>query len=110
MSDFNELRDRAYNVRRAIPEHLQIFQSWRQLSDDYLASRDDALIDLAYGDDARHRLDLFPGNSSASVHQTPLVIVIHGGYWQALDKADNRHVCRSLCEAGCTVALLNYRL
>ena len=110
MSDFNELRDRAYNVRRAIPEHLQIFQSWRQLSDDYLASRDDALIDLAYGDDARHRLDLFPGNSSASVHKTPLVIVIHGGYWQALDKADNRHVCRSLCEAGWTVALLNYRL
>jgi arylformamidase len=110
VSDFNDARDRAYNVRRAIPEHPQIFQAWRQSSDDYLASRDDALIDVAYGDDERQRLDLFPAISVDGPHDAPLVIVIHGGYWQALDKADNRHVCRSLCEAGWAVALLNYRL
>lgn len=110
MSDFNDARDRAYNVRRAIPEHPQIFQAWRQSSDDYLASRDDALIDVAYGNHERQRLDLFPALSVEGSHDAPLVIVIHGGYWQALDKADNRHVCRSLCEAGWTVALLNYRL
>lgn len=110
MSDFNDARDRAYNVRRAIPEHPQIFQAWRQSSDDYLASRDDALIDVAYGNHERQRLDLLPALSVEGSHDAPLVIVIHGGYWQALDKADNRHVCRSLCEAGWTVALLNYRL
>lgn len=107
---FNEQQDLAYNVRRAIPEHLEIFQQWREDADRYQSERPDALMDLQYGPDPRHRLDVFPAIGQEAGESSPLAIVIHGGYWQALDKADNRHVCRSLCDAGWTVALLNYRL
>ena len=105
--EFNEQQDFAYNVRRAIPEHLEIFQQWRQDADRYQSERPDALMDLQYGPDPRHRLDVFPAIGQEAGESSPLAIVIHGGYWQALDKADNRHVCRSLCDAGWTVALLN---
>jgi len=108
--DFNEIQDLTYNVRRAIPEHPEIFQQWRRDADRYRRERPDALIDLEYGPDPRHRLDLFPAVGQKEGESSPIAIVIHGGYWQALDKADNRHVCRSLCNAGRTVALLNYRL
>jgi arylformamidase len=107
---FNEQQDLAYNVRRAIPEHLEIFQQWRYDADRYQSERPDALMDLEYGPDPRHRLDVFPAIGQEAGESSPLAIVIHGGYWQALDKADNRHVCRSLCDAGWTIALLNYRL
>ena len=65
---FNEQQDLAYNVRRAIPEHLEIFQQWRHDADRYRSERLDALIDLEYGPDPRHRLDLFPaiGQKQAS--------------------------------------------
>ena len=108
--EFNEQQDLALNVRRAIPEHPEIFQQWRRDADRYREERPDALIDLEYGPDPRHRLDLFPAVGQKADESAPLAIVIHGGYWQALDKADNRHVCRSFCDAGWTVALLNYRL
>ena len=100
--EFNEQQDLAYNVRRAIPEHLEIFQQWRRDADGYRSERPDALIDLEYGPDPRHRLDLFPAIEQKAGESSPLAIVIHGGYWQTLDKADNRHVCRSLCDAGWT--------
>ena len=58
--DFNEQQDLAYNVRRAIPEYSEIFQQWRRDADRYRRERPDALIDLEYGPDPRHRLDLFP--------------------------------------------------
>jgi arylformamidase len=107
---FDDAMDQAYNVRRAIPEHPEIFARWRAEADDYRESTPDALIDLAYGPDPKQRLDLFPANRCQTDPRSPLVVLIHGGYWQALDKADNRQMARALNAAGYAVAVLNYRL
>lgn len=109
-SGFDDAIDQAYNVRRAIPEHPEVFARWRAEGDAYRESRPDALIDLAYGPDPKQRLDLFPANRGETTTPSPLVVIIHGGYWQALDKADNRQMARALNAAGYAVAVLNYRL
>lgn len=111
MSDtYDDLIDQAYNVRRALPDHPATFARWRQESDAYLAACPDAQIDLAYGPDTAQRLDLFPAIGASDHTDPPLVLLIHGGYWQALDKADNRQMARAFNEAGYSVAVLNYRL
>lgn len=107
---FDDAMDQAYNVRRAIPEHPEVFARWRAEGDHYRESKPDALIDLTYGPDPKQRLDLFPANQGKTDPPSPLIVLIHGGYWQALDKADNRQMARALNAAGYAVAVLNYRL
>ena len=40
----------------------------------------------------------------------PVVLFIHGGYWQALDKSFSSHLARGANERGLTVAVPNYTL
>lgn len=111
MSDsFDDVIDQAYNVRRAIPEHPEVFTRWRAEGDHYRDTRPDALFDLTYGPDPKHRLDLFPSSAPVVDRPSPIVLLLHGGYWQALDKADNRQMARALNAAGYAVAVINYRL
>jgi len=107
---YDDLIDQAYNVRRALPDHPAHFVRWREEADQYLASRPDALVDLAYGPHPKHRLDWFPAWRTVAEQHCPIVLLIHGGYWQALDKADNRQMARALNAIGFGVAVLNYRL
>ena len=63
-------------------------------------------IDLAYGDTAGQKLDVFPAaNKGAPVH-----IFIHGGYWRSLDKHYYSHVAGPMVAAGATVVVVNYDL
>ena len=62
--------------------------------------------DIAYGESAGERLDVFPaGNPGAPIH-----VYIHGGYWRALDKKDFSYVAEPLVAGGATTVLLNYDL
>lgn len=97
--------ERQYNVRAAIPEHPAIFAAWKARSEAF-RKRAGGVLDIAYGPSAGETLDLFPaGNLGAPFH-----LFIHGGYWQALDKADSSFVAEALVEAGVTVAVVNYAL
>ncbi|MBL6945638.1 MAG: alpha/beta hydrolase [Rhodospirillales bacterium] len=95
-----------YNVRAAIPEHLEIFARWREWSDRCKADCPTARLDLSYGPGANETLDFFPAPSPGA----PLVMFIHGGYWQALDKDDNAFAASALNAAGVSVAVVNYTL
>ena len=97
--------ERHYNVRSAIPEHPAIFAAWKGRSEAF-RKRAGGRLDIAYGPSAAETLDLFPaGNSGAPVH-----LFIHGGYWQALDKADSSFIAEAFVESGITVAVVNYAL
>lgn len=97
--------ERHYNVRAAIPEHPAIFAAWQARSAAF-RRRAGGVLDVAYGPSAAETLDLFPaGRPGAPVH-----LFIHGGYWQAMDKADSSFVAETLLEAGITVAVANYAL
>ena len=98
-----------YNVRAMVPEHLAIFTDWRDWSAAYRKERSDAQYDLAYGTSASETLDYFPPTGSQN-RAAPIVLVIHGGYWQAMDKSDNSFAARALCDAGCAVAVVNHTL
>lgn len=95
----------AYSARAAVPEHLAIFKRWREAGDRVLAERD-AQRDLPYGEAPLQRFDFFPGWRS----DAPLLVLIHGGYWQAMDKAEHASLIEGHLDAGWAVALLNYRL
>jgi len=99
------VHERHYNVRAAIPEHPAIFAAWKARSEAF-RRRAGGVLDVAYGPSAAETLDLFP----AGLRGAPVHLFIHGGYWQALDKADSSFVAEALVEAGITVAVVNYAL
>nr|WP_256442941.1 MULTISPECIES: alpha/beta hydrolase [unclassified Bradyrhizobium] len=61
---------------------------------------------LRYGSGERHGLDLF----AADVDGGAIVVFIHGGYWQALDRSFFSHMARGLNARGVTVAVPSYDL
>lgn len=61
---------------------------------------------MAYGPHPRHRFDLFmPRRTPAG-----LIVVVHGGYWLALDKSYASHFAAGGVGAGYAVAVPSYRL
>lgn len=100
-----EYCERQYNARAAIPEHPQIFQRWKEISEAARA-RLPCHLDLAYGPSDAEKLDIFP----AAGDSVALLIFIHGGYWRSLDKSDFSFLAEPLTRAGLTVALVNYGL
>jgi acetyl esterase/lipase len=64
--------------------------------------------DIAYGPLPQHRLDLYrPAQPRPGA---PLVVFLYGGNWTAGSRAMYRFVGASLAEAGCHVAIPDYRL
>lgn len=98
--------DGQLNLRARWPEHPQYFERWAR---DSAAARAGlpAWLDLAYGETAAETLDLFPVEGAAAA---PLLVFIHGGYWQGLDKSDFSYLAPSYVEAGVAFASLNYAL
>jgi arylformamidase len=97
--------DAQYNNRVLVPDHAAYIDAWERRSAE--ARRHLSVdLDLAYGDDPRQRLDFFP----APQRDAPVLTFIHGGYWQALDKAHFSHVAPLFVAAGIAVAVLGYRL
>lgn len=94
-----------YNKRAEVPDHEQYFLRWQ---DDSIHTRQntDTKEDIAYGSSERETVDIFP----ASQAHAPVVVFIHGGYWQAMDKSYFSFIAPPLVERGFTVAVLNYPL
>lgn len=96
-----------YNNRARVPDHPAYIASWQR---DAAAYREAARgeFDLTYGPGERHRLDLFyPENGDRN---GPVVLFIHGGYWQAFDKSSSSHLARGANMRGLTVAVPSYPL
>jgi len=95
-----------YNVRAALPDHLQDFKRW---ADGSATAREQyceqSRLDLSYGSAPRQRLDLFCASQNA-----PLYVFVHGGYWQALDKDFFSCLAPAFLKAGRSLAIVNYRL
>jgi arylformamidase len=97
--------DAAYNNRAHVPDFMQIverFQAQSERARRTLKPR----LDLAYGRDARQRLDFFP----AATKGAPLFVFIHGGYWQSLDNKPFSFMAAPLNEAGIACAAMTYDL
>lgn len=100
--------DAQVNLRARWPHHPEVFARWASasaLAREQIPRR----LDLAYGSSAGETLDFFPA-AGAAPGPAPLLVFIHGGYWQALDKGDFSYLAPPFVEAGIAVASLNYDL
>ena len=66
-----------------------------------------AQLEVAYGERPRQCLDLF---ALADGARGPVVLFIHGGYWQAMDKSFFSHLAAGPNGHGITVAVAGYTL
>jgi arylformamidase len=97
--------DAQYNLRAAVPEHLTYFARYERESA-ALRAHWPGRLDLAYGPTSRQAIDLFLPRARAA----PLLVFIHGGYWQSRDRKDFSFIAGPLLERGAAVALLGYDL
>lgn len=105
MNNRNEYYSQQYNARAGIPDHPRIFTRWQKESA-HVRRTNAGLFDLAYGESAGERLDIFPARRSG----LPLLVFIHGGWWRSLDKSDFSFIVPGYLGAGFNVALTNYTL
>ena len=95
--------EREYNNRKLVPDHPAYFARWERDSD-FVRRTLACTLDLAYGPDPRHRLDLFPAANARGT-----LVFIHGGYWRSLDKSMFSWLAAPWVAAGVNVAMPNYR-
>ena len=95
-----------YNTRARVPEHPELIAGWAR---DAAAYRAKAVceLDVSYGESERQRYDLF---KPETVRSNTIVMFIHGGYWQALDRSFFSHMARGLNQLGVPVAVVGYDL
>jgi arylformamidase len=98
--------DAQYNLRAAVPEHLAYFARYERESA-ALRARRPGWLDLGYGSTPRQAIDLFLPRGAVAA---PLLVFIHGGYWQSRDRKDFSFVAGPWLERGVAIALLGYDL
>jgi arylformamidase len=96
--------EREYNNRALVPDHGDYFARWERDSV-FVRGSVPCMLDLPYGPDARHRVDLFRAKKPRGT-----LVFFHGGYWRSLDKSMFSWLASSWVAAGMNVAIPNYRL
>ncbi len=92
-----------YNNRARVPENPSLIAGWAR---DAAAYRErHAPRSMPYGSGARNMIDFFAGENEG-----PIVVFIHGGYWQALDGSFFSHLAGGLNAHGIGVAIPSYDL
>jgi len=92
-----------YYNRARVPEHPSLIADWAK---DAAAYRErHAPQSIPYGPGARNTVDFFAGDDEG-----PIVVFVHGGYWQALDGTFFSHLAGGLNAHGVSVAIPTYDL
>ncbi len=91
-----------YNNRARVPEHPAIMAGWTRDAAAYRAEHPP--VTVPYGAGERQAVDLFQGKGEG------LVLFVHGGYWQALDRSSFGHLARGANGHGVTVGIVGYDL
>ncbi len=94
-----------YNNPARVPEHPPIIAGWARDSEAYRTSNS-RWRTLRYGDGERQRMDFFPSEADTGA----IVMFIHGGYWQKLDRSFFSYAARGLNLRGVSVAVPSYDL
>jgi len=94
-----------YNNRARVPENPAIMAGWSRDAKAYREAHQGRLRGIPYGPSERHRIDLFAGDGAG-----PIVVFIHGGYWQALDGSFFSHLAGGLNAHSIDVAIPSYDL
>lgn len=96
--------DAAYNNGQAVASSAEIIADWERRSARLRAAHPENL-GLRYGDAERNRIDYFEAKPGS-----PLLVFIHGGYWQARAKEVFSFLAAGPMAHGINVALAGYTL
>ena len=97
-----------YDNRARVPGFAGHLERWASASR-LVREQAPCTLDLPYGDGPGATLDVFPPSRPVA-GGAPVLVVIHGGYWRALDKSDFSYVAPAFTEAGALVLVPNYAL
>lgn len=101
----NPGNEKLYNARAAIPDAKDIADRWAKKSAAARANLKNH-PDISYGDSPREILDIYPAGSP----KAPVMMFIHGGYWQAREPKDFHFIAPELVKLGFCVVLAGYDL
>lgn len=96
--------DDSYNNTKAVPASPGMFNAWIERSKSFRASHSQYL-DIPYGTLDRENIDYYSAGKN-----TPVVIFIHGGFWQSRSKDDFAFLAESYLKEGISVAMVGYPL
>lgn len=99
--------DEQYNARAAVPDHPSVIQRW-DVAGAAASTRLRADLDIAYGDGALETLDIYRPDEDG--RPAPVLVFLHGGYWQWRDKKDFVFLAEPWVAAGVVTVLVNYPL
>jgi arylformamidase len=96
-----------YNNSAKVADSAAIIARWAVEAAGFRAVHPHSELDVPYGPTERQAMDLF---FPAPERDGPLVMFIHGGYWQRLDRSWFSHLAAGLLGHGVAVALPSYDL
>lgn len=96
--------DAAYNNSLAVANSTELMAGFDELSAQ-LRRRPEVRIGLRYGPAPRNLIDYFP-----AAQPGPVVVFIHGGYWQMRTKENFSFLAKGLLAHGLHVAMVGYTL
>ena len=101
--DTDAVLEAQYNNRALVPDHPAVMARWKAGSETARAAHPPQV--LKYGPGERERIDWFDAGDGA-----PVVVFLHGGYWQALDASWFSFVAPPLLTHSVSVAIPTYDL
>ncbi|MEW6255229.1 MAG: alpha/beta hydrolase [Pseudomonadota bacterium] len=99
--------EREYNNRARVPAWSEIFQDWQGRSARLRGAVAAADLGLPYGPTSRQTLDILWPDTN---RDAPVLLYIHGGYWQYSHPRDVTFVAEGCLANGVAVALAGYDL
>ncbi len=94
-----------YNNRLHVPDFATYYERWDKRNAD-TREKHAFIKDLKYGDHPRESLDIFASRRP----NAKVLVFIHGGYWQMLDKTTFHFVAEAFLRHNITTVLINYPL
>ena len=98
-----------YNNRARVTDSAHILARWAEASA-LVRETSRCSLDLRYGPDPKQTLDVFAPDEAFAGGFAPVLVVIHGGWWRSLDKADYSFLAASFADEGAVVIVPNYDL
>lgn len=94
-----------YDPQTTAPDADEVKQLRLQLAASARAQFE-VFTDIPYGPTAKECVDVYTAKGTSKA----VMVFIHGGYWQRLDKQDLAFLAESFVNAGVTLVLVNYNL
>jgi len=102
----NEELEKQYNLRKGRPDYeVTVIPGWVTRSEQ-ARKQLNGHLDIRYGEGEKQKLDLFTSDNPAA----PLLVYVHGGYWQRGDKSIYSFLAVPFTERGVNVAIVGYDL